>query len=219
MLRQHTIASLLALLASIQAEAFTVSAMVGGGAGALSRKADETVQGASFLGLLGFDMFGLNLHAFTQHFDLAYSFNDESYAGVYDLLGVGLGIGFGSEGSGRTTFYLQAPLSGTYAVVTESSSLINDATYRYSELTVLEGGQAGQVLVGYEFLKIGRGGDRGGENAYFGLFLGYLLQSFAKQTITIRSNDTDLAPPSPGQDEVSYTMAIGSLHFSVSFEM
>ncbi len=187
--------------------------------GTLSRTVDEDFSAYSTQGQLGFKFFDFNVHGFFQHMDLGYKFNGDAYDGQYSLVGVGLAYSKASGKFGRATLIVQRPMSASFTTLTESAGTVHTKDYKYSELTTLQGGEALQVFGGFELRKLGSGSAKTGENLYLGIFLGYLKQSFATQTTRIKTNNSELAPPSPGTHPVNYSLILKSLNFSVNYDM
>ncbi len=194
-------------------------AIAGYNRGTLQREIGEPISAYSTLGLFGYNYKSFNAHAFFQHMDLSYRVNDEAYDGIYSLSGVGVSY-FRQQGKfGRAVIMAQLPLAGSYTTLTESTGTIKDQSYTYSELTTLKGGTAMQLFLGFDYLFMGSGGYRLGENFYVGLYLGYLKQSFATQATRIKTNNSVLAPPSPGVDGVDYTVTLTSANLSLSYDL
>lgn len=199
-----------------------VAVLEGYNLGILNRKVDEKFTAFSTQGLLGYNFRNFNGHVFFQHMDLAYTFNGDVYEGQYGLAGVGFAYSRprGKWGKGgKATIIVQKPIMGSYTTLTESSGTVRGQTYKYSELTTLQGGEALQCFVGFELLKTGSGTQKTGENLFLGIFLGYLKQTFATQSTRIKTNNSVLAPGSPGTDPVNYSVTLKSLNFSVNYDL
>ncbi len=199
-----------------------VAVLEGYNLGTLSRQVDEDFTAFSTQGLLGYNFYNFNAHVFFQHMDLAYSFNGDVYEGQYSLAGAGFAYSrpSGKFGKfGKATMIVQIPVAGSYTTLTESSGTVRGQTYTYSELTTLQGGEALQCFVGFELLQMGSGARKTSENLHLGIFLGYLKQNFSTQSTRIKTNNSVLAPGSPGTDPVSYSVTLKSLNFSVNYDL
>ncbi len=197
--------------------------------GTLERESAEAIEATSMQGFLGWSFGEINAHGFFQSLALAYAAGGQTYDGVYTLSGVGAGYGKDIvflKKPGRISAMAQVPLSGTYTVLTESGGTFNGQRYLHSALTTLSGGVGVQVLAGYDALVIGRGGKKdwrgtkkAGANLYLGLYLGYLRQSFDSQSTRIRTNNSVLAPPSPGTESVDYGVSAFTLSMAMNYDL
>lgn len=186
--------------------------------GTLSRKTTEKFSTISLIGYAGYSFWGFNAHAFFQHMDLSYQVAGATYDGLYALTGVGVGYQFAPSKKGNFSVSAQYPLTTNYSVLSESSSTVHGQTYRYSELTTLNGGSALQVMSGYNFLIEGSGAHKKGENLHAGLHLGYLKQTFDSQSTRIKTNNSDLAPTSTKQ-KVTYSVTVFSLYLVINYDI
>ena len=185
--------------------------------GVLQRQQAETVAGYASQGFLGYERKGWSAHAFAENVDLAYAFAGELFRGIYTLSGVGAGYAKQLE-SGILTTHIQVPLTSTFIVLSETTGSVNGTDYVNSTLTTLQGKQAYQALVGYQLRVVGSGRPNG-ENCYVGLLFGYMSQTFDKQSTRIKTNDSVLAPASPGTESVTYSLTMMSLMLSAQFNM
>ena len=218
--RQWIVQSLLVgLLAAPTALAKTsFGGMVGYNQGVLTRSTEEKFTGYSTQGFVGYQVWrGLEARAFFQHMDLAYEHQGEAFTGIYSLSGLGLGYSAG-VGRGTLTGIFQIPLNSAYIVLSETTGNVNGKNYIHSTLTALQGGQAFQVIAGYQYRVVGSG-KKTSEDFYFGTFLGYLSQTFATQTTRIKTNKSVLAPRSPGSESGDYKVTLLSLNFSVNYDL
>ena len=187
--------------------------------GVLTRKTVEKFTTFSTLASLGYKIGKFDVHGFFQSMDLDYGSGDSSYKGVYAAAGFGVGYKLFPSAFGVISIAAQRPLSGTYIVLSETTANVKGVTYQHSELTSLQGGSAFQILAGYDFLIFGRGTTRRGENFSLGTQLGYLKQDFKTQSTRIKTNNSELAPPSSGTEKVSYSLDILSLYFCISYDI
>jgi len=195
----------------------TFGALIGYNKGTLSREIDESFTGVSTQGYLGYQFWRLEARAFFQHMDLKYKSNNENFNGIYTMAGLGLGS---SQSLGRGTFsaFAQVPLTGSYIVLSETEGTVKGTEYIHSTLITLQGGQAYQLLLGYQFRIIGSG-KKTAENLHLGTFLGYLRQNFASQTTRVKTNNSELEPQSPGTEACSCSATLTSLNFSLNYEL
>jgi len=198
----------------------TAGLIAGYSRGTLTRGDAEAMTAFLTQASLGYEYWNVNFHGFFQHMQLAYPDENKISQGVYSLAGVGAGASsVNASKSGRLSLALQVPLSGVYTILSESKGTINGSSYALSELSTLQGGTAYQVLAGYDFLmqgKVRRRSIRSGR-AYYGVYVSYLSQQFASQTTRIKTNNSVMAPVSPGKESVSYSVAISSLNFALNF--
>lgn len=197
-------------------------AMGGVSRGTLSRTIDEAVTAKSTAALLGWSLGNASLHAFFQSMQLGYRSNGDAYSGIYTLLGAGGSYSRNVQPFGRPARlagYAQVPLSGTYSVMSEARGTINGSRYIQSTLTTLQGGPAIQVLCGYEQQTTGTRVSKSGDGLFIGLFFGYLRQNFATQSMRIRTNNSVLAPPSPGTAAVRYSLSMATVNLAINYRL
>lgn len=185
-----------------------VGGMIGYSVGTLNRKDSEVIKGMSAQGFLGLDLYQFNLHGFFQNTSLGYTSHREVYNGTYSLYGAGIAYTAFQGKSSRMIFELQIPTSGSYTVLAESTSTINAQDYKQSTLTTLTGGSAYQAQVGYEFVPNGRRAVS--DSFFFGFYASYLMQTFTTQTTWIQTDNSEVAPPSPGKEDVGYSVGLFS---------
>jgi hypothetical protein len=104
-------------------------------------------------------------------------------------------------------------------VLSETSGTVNDTTYKHSEMVTLQGGSAIQALIGYDFIIYGSGPLKKGENFYLGFRLGYLSNTFNKQTTRIKTNNSEIAPVSSGGVNVNYSLRVISLFLTANYDI
>lgn len=200
-----------------------LGAMLGYNLGRLSRETEESFTAFGGQGHAGYQFSGFYAHGFFETMSLSYTAGEDTYDGLYSVSGVGLGYERYTNDTTRTGkvgVMLQVPLSSAYVVVSESAGTVNGASYIHSSLTTLSGGSGAQALFGYEVLVVGRGGkSKASENLYYGIYLGYLSHTFAKQTTRIKTNNSELAPISPGEEDVSYKLTVTSLNLTVAYDL
>jgi hypothetical protein len=198
-------------------------ALTGYQSGKLSRSTEEPFTAFAAQGLAGYIFPNVTVLGFFHHMDVAYAFNDTGYQGLYSASG--LGLGFSRYVNAKTKLHkmsmmLQVPLSSTLILLSETKGSVNEANYTHSTLTTMKGGAAFQALFGYEWLVVGRGGkSKAAENFYCGVHLGYLSQSFTEQTTRIKTNNSVLAPKSPGKETIDTKLTVMSLNFSVVYDL
>jgi hypothetical protein len=223
--------TLLASLALVAAAAVGVrdasaepvfGALAGYARGTLDRGAEERFAGPVFQVYGGYQYWKLNTHLFVQSMDLDYEYAGDRYQGVYATTGLGVsylkqGVSFNRPH--KLTFAAQLPLTTAFTVLSESSGTINDNDYINSSLSTLQGGQGAQVLGGIEWTAVGRGGAKTGENFSWGFYLSYLTHTFAKESTRIKTNNSDLAPPSPGTIPARAKVATTGFLFGFSYDL
>lgn len=187
--------------------------------GTLVRASPEAFVSLSTQGSVGYEISGsgFQVHGFVQSMDLSYTADNEAYQGFYSLAGLGGGYSIPFS-RGAFTFLAQLPLSSAYIVLSETTGTVNGSEYIESTLTTLDGGSAFQVMSGYQLRVIGSG-KRSSENVHVGMLLGYLAQTFTKQTTRIRTNNSELAPVSGGESSVSYRLSVMSLNLTFSYDL
>lgn len=185
--------------------------------GALNRKTYETFTSYSTQGFVGYEFSRLQVHAFVQHMDLNYDYQRESYQGIYGISGLGISkkVLF-TKGALSAT--IQVPLSSALVLLSETSGTVNGKDYIQSTLTTLSGGQGYQVIGGYQARLIGST-KKGSEKFYIGAFLSYLSHQFATQTTRIKTNNSVIAPTSPGTEAVDHKLTVLSGGLSLSYEL
>lgn len=187
--------------------------------GTLVRSAPETFTTSPVQGFIGYNYWKLSARAFFQHAQLDYTYENESFSGTYGLSGIALAYSGLVTEFGKFTFILEAPLTGSLILLSESTGSVNGFDYIHSSLVTLSGTMAYQVFAGYEFSARGRGMLRRGGNIYYGIYAGYLKHSFSQQTTRIRTNNSILAPISPGTETVAYDLTMMSLLFSGTYDL
>ena len=228
--------SALWILSAISAPVYaggTASLNAGYGRGTLVRNVSEPFTGYTTQAALGYEVWNVNFHGFFQHMQISFADKEKKTEGVYSLSGVGGSYStnnasdsansFASSNAfetGRITVVAQIPLTGVLTVLSESKGSINGKDYILSELSSLQGGIAYQLMAGYDILVQGRGRRKslGAGKAYYGFYAGYLNQNFTKQTTRIKTNNSVMAPTSPGSVNVSHAVAVTTLSFVLNFD-
>lgn len=205
--------------AASAAAAPVMGVLAGYSTGTLQGNVSESIKGFTAQGLFGYSFRGLNAHAFFQHTDLAYRHKNDEYKGIYTLSGLGVGYTGLQSRLGKVSILAQKPLSGSYTTVSESTGTVNGRNYIYSTLTTLSGGDAFNLMGGIEFLSAGKSGQLSGskEKVFLGLYAGYLRHAFAKQLTRIKTNNSVLAPISPGSRGTTSTVTLMSLFFTIHY--
>lgn|GEM_PF-5769779 len=200
----------------------TAGLLAGYSRGTVKRETDTALTAISTQVSLGYEYWNVNFHGFFQHSQLSYPDKDKVTEGVYSLSGIGAGLSsVNAAGSGRLSVALQLPLTGVFTILSESKGTVNGTNYVLSELSTLQGGTAYQVLAGYDIFVQGKSGrkTRSSGKAYYGLYFGYLSQNFTKQTTRIKTNNSVMAPVSPGSETVSYSVSLTTVSAALAFDL
>lgn len=196
------------------------------GRGVLARVDQEMFPTYGGQGHLGLSYSAFSIYGFFEHLDLAYTHKAQRFKGIYSLSGVGIGLStyFDSRNKdSKLSLWVQVPLSSALILLNEASATVNDQDYSYSTLTTYQGGTAVKVQVGYEYLAVGsernKRRSRTGDNLYLGFFLGYLRQQFATQTTRVKTNNSVVAPLSPGTEKTAVAVTVATAAFAATYHL
>jgi hypothetical protein len=187
--------------------------------GALVRSGTEKFTAFPAQGFIGYNYWQLSFRGMFQHTELKYNYKNEAYTGTHTISGVAVAYSGLLSKFGRATIQVQKPLAGSLVLLSESTGQVNEFPYLQSTLVTLSGINSMQVLAGYEISAYGRGMLRRGGNAYYGIFFSYLKHTFSTQTTRIKTNNSILAPISPGTETVSHTLTMTGLFFSATYDL
>ncbi len=187
--------------------------------GSLQRNKTGAVTAIPFHLFAGYEFHSFNISGYFQHVDVTMKESKDKYAGIYSNLGVGVGFSPIFNKRWQLSFHVQKAFFSSMTLVTQSEGEVNGLNYKTSSLINLKGNNALQILAGAEWLGIGRSHFSGDDKFYYGVHLAYLSETFSSQTTRIKTNNSELAPVSPGEEEVSYSFSLISLLVSLNYHL